>query len=134
MKFPVLIISFCLFSLTLCYDTTVLASCPSATLNCSIPACSLCSNQTCLRCTDPYSVFNSSSSTCVPSCNLTNCAKCKAGSTFCTQCKAGFTLYSLTNQCVSTVISNCLVMHDFRSQEFQCTLCAAGYKPSLDQS
>ena len=85
--------------------------------SCIIPNCSACdSTGACVKCSDSYSVYDSSTSRCVQKCTLSNCAKCVAGSSACILCNPGYTLYSQTRQCVSRVISNCLIMHDFRTQ------------------
>ena len=68
----------------------------------------------CYTCIDPYSIVTRSVNACVQSCPLSNCAKCKAGSSSCTTCNNGYTLYSLTNQCIASPITNCLVAYDFR--------------------
>jgi hypothetical protein len=83
--------------------------------SCSITNCSACSadGKTCLKCTDSYSYFDTSTSSCVKKCPLSNCAQCVAGSSSCYTCNDGYTLYSLTNQCIRNVITNCLNIYDF---------------------
>ena len=83
--------------------------------SCTISGCSGCSadGKTCLNCTDQYSYFDSSTSSCVSKCTLSNCAQCIAGSSMCKTCNSGYTLYTLKNQCTSSLITNCLKMHDF---------------------
>lgn len=84
---------------------------------CTNPDCYACSsNGSCLQCNDPYSVFNSTTSSCQLTCPLSNCAKCYTGSTTCLECNSGYSVYSLTNQCIPTLISKCLKLHDFRYQ------------------
>lgn len=103
---------------------------------CLIANCDKCNvnGTVCLKCTDPYSTFNPAASSCTQVCPLSNCDKCLAGSSSCLVCNNGYSLYSINNKCITTPIPNCLTVYDFKKVEYLCTLCAAGYKPSSDQT
>ena len=103
---------------------------------CLIANCDKCdvNGTVCLKCTDPYSIFNAATSSCIQVCPLNNCAKCLAGSSSCLVCNNGYSLYSINNKCITTPIPNCLTVYDFKKVEYLCTLCAAGYMPSSDQT
>jgi hypothetical protein len=102
---------------------------------CSIANCDKCSlnGTVCLKCNDSYSTFNTATSSCQV-CQLSNCAKCLGGSSACLLCNNGYSLYSINNECITAPILNCLTVYDFKKLEYLCTLCAAGYKPSSDQT
>ena len=66
------------YTLTTTSNTSII-SCTKN--NCTISNCSLCSaSGACLKCADPYSIYNLTVGSCVQQCSLSNCDLCKAGS------------------------------------------------------
>lgn len=101
---------------------------------CTIAGCSLChSNGTCLLCADPYSIYNSTSASCVRWCPIPNCQLCREGSEKCERCSDGFALYLLTDSCIFSPILNCLQIFDWRDVEFVCSLCIDSFLPAKNQ-
>ncbi len=115
--------------------TYISASASCSPNTCTVTGCSACdASGVCLRCTDPYQSVNAASNSCAENCPLANCAKCLSGALTCQKCADGYALYKWDGSCRLTAINNCLQLHDWRKQEFQCSLCKTGYRPSVDQT
>ena len=96
------------------YNTNV---CAANTCS-SLSGCATCNAAAtvCYTCTDPYYTITPAVNACVSGCPLANCAQCLTGSNSCITCSNGYTLYSLTNQCIPTLITNCLVAYDYKGK------------------
>ena len=84
--------------------------------NTSLTGCSICNiNGSCIACSDPTTLFNTSTNKCEYSCPLPNCFRCLHNNSRCLQCQQGYVIYEWTQKCIFSVIQNCKLIHDWKN-------------------
>lgn len=101
--------------------------------NCSSD-CSVCdASGVCLTCLSVTQVYSTDAKACQESCSMLNCAKCTSKGDSCLTCSDGYAIYGWQGDCRPALIPNCISMHDYKGQEYICSLCSSGYLPTADQ-